>query len=260
MNRFFLFFALLVWPALAMADNQAQTMLIPQRIVLEPGQRFSTLIIKNSGTASGAYTVELVDMDMKESGAIEEVPKDSPPTEFSAKPFTRLAPRSVTLSPGEAQNVRVLVKRPEGMKDGEYRSHIKVRIINDNTDTAPEKDFKVIVKASIVIVVPLIIRQGETSFTSTLAEPRLKGRELQVYITRSGNRSSEGNLRIYQNRNGSLVDIGGLNGVPVYRPAAKRLVKIQLDSLGGGPLTLRYEQPGKDGAPSTVLAETTLNQ
>ncbi len=238
--------------------NKAETMLLPQRIVLEPGERTATLIVKNAGDATGEYTLELIDMNMEEAGGIVQVPTGTPPTEFSAIPFAHAAPRSVTLKPGETQTVRILVRRPEGMAEGEYRSHIKVRIVNDNVDVKPdEKNLRITVKPNLVMIVPLIIRQGNTQFKASLSEPRIKGRNLEVYIGREGNRSAEGNLRVYQTQGGKEVMVGELNGIPVYRPTAKRLVRAPLKGyLPGQPLLIRYEQPEKDGG--AVLAETRL--
>jgi hypothetical protein len=243
--------------------NKAETMLIPTRVVMENGQRYATLVVKNTGDASGQYTIETVDMVMHEDGSVTEVPEGETP-QFPAAPLVHISPRSVTLKPGEDQTVRILVRKPETLEAGEYRSHIKVRVVNDNveqTEAPPTGDAAAIqIRANLVLVIPLIVRNGETSVKATLTEPHLTTnpetgeRQLDVYINREGNLSTMGNLKVY--RDGT--EVAALDGVPVYRPTARRIAHIPFkDVQGNGPFTIRYLQQDVEG-PSAVMAETTL--
>lgn len=257
--------AVMMAPSFAMA-NKPQTMLLPTRVVIDNNERFASVHLKNSGDAPGNYTVDLVDMRMDEGGAISEFPEGEK-DEFSAIPLIRLSPRSITLQAGETQTIRLVVRKPEGLADGEYRSHIKVRIVSDEAAPAapatnPDQR-SISVKANLVMVIPMIVRIGETHFTSSLSEPRIvRNREtgeakLDVYLGREGNRSSMGNLVVTQRQGGRDVEVGALRGIAVYRPTARRLAHVPLHDLQGeSGLTIRYTQPADDGG--AVLAETTL--
>lgn len=250
-------------PALA---NRAETMLIPTRIVIDKGDRYATLVLKNTGNATGQYEITTVDMRMNEDGSIVEIPEGETP-DFPATPLVHVAPRSVTVASGASQTIRILVRQPEGIEAGEYRSHIKVRVVNDNVEAggaAKPEQGSIEVRANLVLVIPLILRVGETSFKASLSDPQLRtapeggSRFIEVYLNREGNRSSMGDFKVLQNRNGALVEVASLDGVPVYRPTARRVVNIPLTGpLGTGPLTIRYQQQESEG--SAVLAETTLN-
>ena len=256
-------FSLALIPVLAQAANRAETTILPQRLVLEQGDRFVSLIVKNSGTATGQYTTEIIDMDMNEDGTITPAEADKPRGSFSAIPYVHLAPRSFTLAPDAYQTVRAIVRRPEGMPAGEYRSHIRVRLVNDDVDATPPADNqKIIVKANLVMIVPLIVRQGETSFAASLSSPKIipapgGGRMLELYIERTGNRSAEGDLKVFQSQSGILKEIAAINGLPVYHETARRLVRIQLPaSAENGQLTIRYQR--QSGEAIEVLAEAKL--
>ena len=43
---------------------------------------------------------------------------------LSAADLVRYSPRQVELAPGEVQTVRIQIRKPEGLKDGEYHSHL----------------------------------------------------------------------------------------------------------------------------------------
>ena len=171
--------------------------------------------------------------------------------------------RLAGLAPDAYQTVRAIVRRPEGMPAGEYRSHIRVRLVNDDVDATPPADNqKIIVKANLVMIVPLIVRQGETSFAASLSSPKIipapgGGRMLELYIERTGNRSAEGDLKVFQSQSGILKEIAAINGLPVYHETARRLVRIQLPaSAENGQLTIRYQR--QSGEAIEVLAEAKL--
>lgn len=262
MNRLLISLVILIAAASPAFANRAQTLILPQRIIMNNSDRFATMLVKNAGDATGQFRIDVIDMDMKEDGTINELPQGTPPTEFSAIPIVRLSPRSVTLKPGEGQTVRILLRKPEGLADGEYRSHVKVSIINDNVDGIDDGQPKPMLSVTpkIVLIIPLIVRSGQTSFTSSLSEPKIIRNSdgtsaLSIYIGREGNRSSMGDLKIFQNGR----EVGSLVGVPVYRPTARRLVRVPLTGASGGPLTIRYMQQASEttGTPA-MLAETTL--
>lgn len=246
--------------------NRAETMLIPTRVIIKPEDRFATLILKNTGTATGQYEVSLVEMRMDEDGHITTI-EPGQPADYPASAFTHLAPRSVTVAPGASQTIRILVRRPEGQEPGEYRSHIQVRVVNDNVEGAgqtQQEEGSITVKANLVLVIPLIIRTGETAATATVSALRVgrepEGREfVEVKIGRDGNRSLMGDIKVLQTRDGQLTEVAALDGVPVYRPTPSRLVKVPLEkSLQPGPVVVRYQAQATEGGG--VLAETTLNR
>jgi hypothetical protein len=247
--------------------GRAETMLIPTRVIIKPEDRYATLVLKNTGDATGQYEISLVEMKMGEDGSILEI-EQGQPAEYPASTFTHIAPRSVTVAPDASQTIRLLVRRPEGQEPGEYRSHIKVRVVNDNVEGAGQEQPEsgsITVKANLVLVIPLIVRTGEGSVSASLADVKLAreaegGQQyIEMYIGREGNRSVMGDIKILQGSGSELKEVAALDGVPVYRPTARRLVKVPLDKpLAPGPVIVRYQLQAAEGG--TVLAETTLNR
>lgn len=250
--------------------KQAGIVLLPTRIVLEPKDRNVTVTVKNNGDATGAYRIELVDMEMPEKGALKEI-AGKKPAPFSAKPFLRISPRQMVLNPGENQNIRILVRRSRGMEAGEYRSHLKVKLIDDNVSTeqntpAPNNNVVIQVKPRFSLVIPLIIREGKTHADLSLLSPVLRQENhrpvLDLTIKRDGNSSAIGDLDVtHIAPNGKQVQLQHYAGIAVYRPTAKRHISIPLEvpkgvTLQGGKLLIRYNTQEKEH-PKT-LAEAFL--
>jgi len=261
--------------------NRAEVLLLPTRVVMENNDRFTTVVVKNVGNATGNFSVSLVDMQMKEDGLVTDMDPGKPDP-YSAIPYLRIAPKSITLKPGETQNVRIMVRKPEDLPLGEYRSHLRLSLDNDNVEgindstTNPlnptkQPEAHISVKANLVLVIPVILRNGETTVSMKIADPKLtrddKGKAaLGLTLLREGTRSSMGDFSItYTGPDGKPQLIKSFPGVPVYRPLDKRTVSIPLDDipkgidLNRGKLDIVYAAQEKEGGKPLAQAELQLS-
>lgn len=244
--------------------KQAGIVLLPTRIVLEPKDRNVTVMVRNNGDATGAYRVELVDMEMPEKGVLKELPDGAA---YSAKPMIRISPRQMVLKPEEGQNVRILIRRPRDLDDGEYRTHLKIKLIDDNVEASNEGPAQhdavmIQVKPRFSLVIPVIVRQGKTDASVTLDKPTLHHHTLDMVLHREGNRSVIGDMDVeYKTPAGKTIQLQHFAGIAVYRPTSKRQVSIPLEvpkgvSLQGGSLHITYKTQEKEKAK--ILAEHWL--
>ena|SRR5579871_4561223 len=265
----FLVFSLLL-PSAAHA-NRAEVMILPVRVVMENNDRYETVVVKNVGDATGDFRVGLQDMKMLGNGMVVPLdPGESP--QYSAMPYLHVTPKSMTLKPGQTQTVRLMLRVPENLEPGEYRTHAFVRLVNDNTDAQVNtagKDAVITVKANVVIIIPVIVRHGATVMSIGIADARLshdaKGTpSVDMYLTREGNRSSMGDISVtYVPQGGAPQLIKEFRGVSVYRPTARRFLSVPLDetpkgiALAHGSLDIVYSAQEKEGGKK--LAETRLS-
>jgi hypothetical protein len=275
----FLFLAAAVLcPRLSWAGQRAEVMMLPTRVVMENKDRYTTVVIKNTGDATGDFSVTMIDMAMHEDGMVvplEEGKKDP----YSAIPYLRVAPKSMTLKPGAAQNVRIMLRKPEGLEPGEYRSHMLVKIENDNVEASQHpkegaakasKETQIEVKTNLVLVIPVIVRNGETTLAMKIASPKIihdaKGvAALEVSLLREGNRSSMGDFTVTYNAPvGKSQVIKSFPGIPVYRSLDQRTVLIPMDdipkdiSLSAGTLDIAYSAQEKEGGKKLAEAQLDL--
>ena len=261
---------------LAMAD----LMLYPTRVEMEKNQRAAQVELVNRGQTPESYRISVVNRRMTETGQIVPADTAGPDERFAAQ-MLRYSPRQVTLKAGESQTVRISLRKPAGLANGEYRSHLQFDRLPDvegSSDIAqavnPEQDqIAIRLTALIGASIPVIVRHGDTSANVTLdtlsLEPGVKvdgqaeGPPLLVFhMKRSGNRSVYGNLvATYTSAGGQPMDVGKVNGVAVYVPNALRTAKLPLSlpeglELKGGLIQLTFSQRPEDGGK--LIAHASL--
>lgn len=265
---------LVIAPPQAMARN-AGLLLAPTRVVLEKGERFVTVTVRNNGDATGRYKIEMVDATMDENGALKVLDNNTKP-EFSARDMISLSPSNMTLNPDEFQVVRLLVKKKSDLPDGEYRAHLQVRMTE--SDLTPEgnrpqdNSFGIAVKVNAITVIPVIIRKGETSFNVTVDDAKLlmgggndkQAPEVKVSMSFSGNRSVVGNIKVtHIASDGKETQVGMLPGVAIYRGVVKRNQTVSLKIPEGSNVNihsgrLRVDFLSQESEGSHVLSEKVV--
>jgi fimbrial chaperone protein len=250
----------------------ADLMLFPTRIVFEKNQRAAQLELINQGKTPETYRLSMVNRRMSETG--EFSPADTPvPGEQFADSMVRFSPRQVTIAPGASQTVRMLLRKPEDLATGEYRSHLQIDRVADpvgsgSIETAPdESKIGVTLTALVGASIPVIVRQGDTHATVALTQVALlpAGNEpmsLAFEIDRSGDRSVYGDLAVtFTPKGGAPIEVAKAGGVAVYVPNASRKARIPLRLPEGTPLSggaLRVTFRERTDAGGKLLAEASI--
>lgn len=253
----------------------AELMLNPTRIILERNQRATQVELINNGTVAASYRISLVNRRMSESGTFSSVTEAAEGERF-ADGMLIFSPRQVTLQPGTAQVVRLMVRKPEALPEGEYRSHLHFEKLPDATDMASSVEpgdagaarIGVVLKALVGASIPVIVRHGATSATTTLSQLTLhpadgdKPRMLGFRIERSGNSSVYGDLTATLiPPTGPPLQVAQARGVAVYVPNAMRLAALPLATRSlpaRGTLRLSYREPVDAGGKLLAEAELAL--
>ena len=139
---------------------------MPKRLVFSGAERSQEINLVNTGSDTATYAISFIQYKMKEDGSFEEITSPEEGQNF-ADEFLRYYPRRVSLAPKEAQTIRVQITKRNLLQDGEYRSHIYFRAVEEETalgETKENKDDKAIsinIKTVFGISIPVIIRVGE---------------------------------------------------------------------------------------------------
>ena len=239
----------------------ADLMINPTRIVLEKNKRSAQIDIINDGTTTDTYRITLADRRMLESGEFTPV-VDLQADEKSSKSMVVYSPHSVVLGPGMQQLIRVAIRKPENLAEGEYRTHL---IFERIPDTTPENSIaargkavpdavNVKISALIGVSIPVIVREGnlqaEVALSNLALEKSTAGDApvLSVEINRSGSRSVYGDFLVtFKTANGVEKTVAQALGVSVYTPNLLRRAKLVLhpDSkvpLQHGVLVITYAE------------------
>jgi fimbrial chaperone protein len=220
---------------------QADLMLYPTRVVFDKNLRAAQVELVNRGSTPETYRINVVNRRMSETGEFAIIKEPGPGEQF-ADTMLRYSPRQVTIPPGGSQTVRIMLRTPAGLPDGEYRSHLNFERVADTVDANSidqqlkndGKKVGVVLNALVGASIPVIVRQGETASRVSLSDLALSGEVgsasmLAFQIHREGNRSVYGDLvATFTPKGGEAQEVGKVTGVAVYVPNALRRVQLPL--------------------------------
>ena len=267
--------ALLLLTASIAANAAANLLVSPTRVVFEQRDRSAQVTLVNQGSETGEFRISFIRQNMLESGEFVPVGDDQPGN--YSDPLIRYSPRQVTLPPGQSQVVRLMLRKPRDLEDGEYRSHLLFQslppaasssIENLATD-APAEGITVQITPIVGVSIPVIVRHGELDSAVTLSDAQIvagaDGRPVvAVTLNRSGKGSVYGDFRVtFTPAGGEPLVVAQANGVAVYANLDRRHFRSPLSlpagiELANGTLDIAFIAAGKDPESGT-LARTALH-
>lgn len=257
--------------------QKAGLMLFPTRFVLDESERSVAIDIINKGDARGSYRIEMVDMKMPETGSIREL-MEGETEPYSITDFVRISPRRVVLRPNEVQKVRILIRRPGDLPDGEYRSHLKVTLTEDNLDAIADENrsqnISIKIKPRLAFTVPIILRQGKTDYKVSIDDANVyygerdMSREkpiLKLNFSHEGTQSAMGDIKVsHVGPDGTNTVVNFQPGIAIYRDTNRRIVDFPLSlpeglKLQSGELYITYLEKIIEGeTEGKLIAEKRL--
>ena len=151
----------------------------PTRIVFEGGVRKAKVSLLNTSSEPNTYRIELVRKRMTESGEYQDVVEPGPGELFSDR-MIRFSPRHVVLPPGRPQLVRLLLRRPAELADGEYLSYLRFTAVPslegqgvESILRQGEQEMSIKLIPVMSISIPIIVRQGRISGVASISELEL---------------------------------------------------------------------------------------
>ncbi len=241
---------------------QGDLLVAPTRVILD-GSRGTEVILSNIGSEEATYRIGLELRRMLENGRLVPVDKtDANDTEEAALGMIRYAPRRITLPPGQPQAVRLAARPGADLADGEYRVHMSFKAIPKPRSVTDEQQSSEGVSIQLIpiygVTIPIIVRHGRVEAQVAITQPRIvqgeKGPELAIDISRSGDSSTFGELRV--TKSGVEDPLVLLRGVAIYPEIGKRAVRIPLTQEQAARFNgqLRFEYRDMPEAGGAVIA------
>jgi len=248
----------------------AGLVLNPQRIVVLDRERTSSLELLNTSDEIARYQIYFEHKKMLEDGSIVDI-SESDEEHIRAGDMIRYSPRRVDIKSKGSQTIRLAIRRPKNLPDGEYISHLALKqipnkqapIVNDiNNDASLEKELSLKVQPILKIAIPVIVRKGELHASAALSDiSNVHVNDASAYIQftlgRDGNRSLYGDVEIYELDAGANpgARVGFAKGIALYDPTLFRLVRVQVNPsilVPGKKLLLRFDEKGRYGGNNLV--------
>ena len=251
----------------APAAAQGDLLIAPTRVIISQGGS-SEVILSNIGSEPATYRISVELRRMTEEGDFKPVTEaEATPAEQAALQMVTYAPRRIALLPGQPQSVRISIRPPAGLPDGEYRVHLNFRAVppalkpEASTDAAAGVSIKLTPVYGITI--PVFVRRGRLEATATLAGAHLvtaaSGSYVELDMTRSGQRSVYGEL-IGKSARGDVLF--NLRGIAVYAELAHRKVQIPLSAEQlvtlKGPVKIEYRELAENGGALIAATSATF--
>ena len=251
-------------PALAAGD----LLVAPTRVVLD-GPRGTEVILNNVGAQPATYRVSLELKRMTAKGELEGVaPAAETVKEKAALAMISYAPRRVVLAPNQPQAIRIGVRAPADLPDGEYRVHMLFRAIPDvaaaSATPAPTEGLSISLTPIYGITIPIIIRKGALKANAAISDAKMTrngdGAALAFSLGRTGERSTYGRIRV--TKAGISKPVFEASGVAVYAEINSRIVSLpvspEVAAQLSGPAKIEYLESSDTGGGTIASAQVVI--
>ena len=247
---------------------------VPTRVIIDWPNRVAKFRLINNNKEQCRYIISANSMQMSNYGKCTKI--ESPDSDdIAIQRMLRFSPRKATLAPGEWQTIRLMVRKPANLADGEYRVNLLFEPLPDFKEkTSQNKQnqagLSVHFNYVINISVPVIMRFGTGGFVKitphkpVLTISKAKKFILEIEFFREGSYSFYGDVIVYHiDSNGtSPKEIGSNKGFSIYASSKKRIVKVPISDqnkqlLSNGKIKVDILNREKKGLP--VVCSESFN-
>ncbi len=246
--------------ALFFAGEAQALRMTMKRVIFEGPKRTEILTIVNNSAEQQTYRMGWREMRMTENKSLVYIKEGEKVEGFQpASPMVVYAPRRVVLAPGASQQIRLMLRRPKDLPEGEYRSHFWIqpeapanRFAADGAQKGG-KGSSVQLKMLTGMTIPVFVRNGNMKASASIGDAHMETGKDGAYkvsfaINREGNRSLYGSLSFTCGPTGP--ELKGISGLAVYTEVAKRVqsyaVPAPKDGSTCSQIGIKYTAPVED--------------
>ena len=241
-----------------------------KRITFEGKTRSEVLTIINNTGEAQTYRLGWRKYKMGERSSLKAIENDADDdgSILWADEMLRFAPRRVSIPAGSSQQVRILLRRPSGIEEAEYRSHLWIL-----TESKPgeyqlhannnQQAIRLAIQPAISL--PIFVRHGELKATGSISDASMKrtpnGLRVSFTLNRTGNRSLYGDFTFICKDEGEKV-LHQLKGISVYTEIEKRYLDFNIPLKGNSckKVSIEYRSDPQDAQfQGATIAEATVS-
>lgn len=246
----------------------ANLLISPTKTTFLEKDRTKEITLINDGAETQTYRISWVERKVIESGDVRALTEQELQTYPIASKYIRFSPRQVTLKPKERQTIKLVLRRPQAMAVGDYRSYLMLQALpNEKQLPAPSQDAGIQLHMLMSYALPVLVRQGTAEAEVTMGSailsynPAAKKGGVTVDLSRSGRSSTVGNLVAYWTpTSGSERVIARINDLSLYPEVTKRTLNLAWVGAEFSPSngTLRVAYEGIKEYKDRVFAERSF--
>jgi len=251
----------------------ANLLINPTRVQINTNDRTADITLINISKVTTTYRLEWEEKKAKSDGGYINLSSTDASNFPIASKMLRISPKQVTLKPNERQTIKVAIRRPQGLANGEYRSHLLFKALPPKTAEEGLQSNAASMSVNIVLsfAIPVVIQQGTPDYKIAINDahinysPTRKDGSVAINLSRTGTHSVIGHISAYWTPNGGkevlLAKQGDYNFWPELASATTSLAWVGADfAVTDGKLRIVYEGV-KDFRGKTFFDKTfTINR
>lgn len=187
---------------------EANLVIHPIRIQFNPGERSTEVTLLNDSKTTNTYRLEWREKLAKQGGGYTDLKGDALKNFPTASSMVRFTPRQVTLKPGERQTIKLSLRKPARLGEGEYRSHLIFKALPPPAALkAPDEQTAGLTMSLNLItsfVIPVVVQNGNANSSVSLNsaaiiyDAAIPGKSsVVVHASRTGKYSTFGDVEAY---------------------------------------------------------------
>ncbi|WP_204144943.1 molecular chaperone [Marinomonas ostreistagni] len=245
-------------------NSYADLLISPVRVVLDERDRSASVTLINSGQETRSYRVSWSKKIALPQGGYRDLTPEEDAQYAGLERMVRISPKQVTLAPKQRQTIKLLVRNPGNLAEGEYRSHLTFTALpaQERQQNAPAA-FNINVLMNYTM--PVLYRKGTVRVAPSIENLSLVTKQelgktfIKVDLAHQDRYSTSGRLIAYWTPEGGeqrqVALINGYNFYPELRTAQVHLAWPDF-ALEPGLLEVRYE--GQNEFRNYLLARQQL--
>lgn len=237
---------------------EARVDILPRKVVIEGRDRGGEITILNMFDKPGLYRLNIINYSQDEEGVYTLLEEPLSP-HFDPEKLVRVSPKQFEVGANGRQKIRIAVKKPDDLPEGEYRFHVVATRYDTvaqqrASSDVQEREGQVSVQMSmnLGVSIPVVVRHGDLDSSATITNIEIKDSEAagdvipadaHVTIQRDGNASALGRINVFYTGQGVKKErIGEISNMNVFHEIQERVVKVplEMDPRLGGELTVIY--------------------
>lgn len=210
-----------------------------KRVIFEGSKRTEVLTLINDTAEEQVYRLSWRNMYMGKEGKLL-VAKEGEAVEGlnTADNLVIFAPRRIAIPPGGSQQVRLMLRKPKDLADGEYRSHLWIRPEAESVKFEPNPEANpnvpsIQIKMLAGLSFPVFVRQGNLTASGSITDVKFTQRDqklrVDLVLNREGNRSIYGDFDFICTAGGEDKVVHQVRGIAVYNEASKRALDFDFN-------------------------------
>jgi len=249
MIRSFFLFAALCFTFFMSFQAYARVDIVPHLVIIENRERAGEIIVLNLAEEIGDFHLSVINYKQNENGVYEILDEPLSPL-FDPKDVLRMSPKNFQLASLGRQKVRISIRKPADLPDGEYRFHIVAMSPDRKHAKESGENASVAMSINLGVAIPVIVRQGDLSVKGSVKDFELvdasqtesRKPELKFTALREGEASTLGRIDVAWAPDGkTFEDIGFITNFKLFTEIDKRHGSIPLEKLPrGGTVRVLY--------------------